>query len=233
MQRKAWVSNVIIGVMLMGILCLALPFDSIVASAKTEGVYYKGDTNKPNASLMINVYQGSEFIEPIMHALTEGGAKATFFVGGSWASRNPEIVKKIVDNGFEIGNHGYLHKDHDKISAERQSQEITTCHDLIKQLTGVEMTLFAPPSGAYNRTTVEICNTLNYKTIMWTLDTIDWRDKSSDLVFKRATKKIQNGNLILMHPTAHTLEALPSVINAYTRAGIQLVSVSDNIMSTI
>ena len=233
MQRKAWVSNVIIGVMLMGLLCLALPFDSIVASAKTERVYYKGDTNKPNASLMINVYQGSEFIEPIMHALTEGGAKATFFVGGSWASRNPEIVKKIVDNGFEIGNHGYLHKDHDKISAERQRQEITTCHDLIKQLTGVEMTLFAPPSGAYNRTTVEICNTLNYKTIMWTLDTIDWRDKSSDLVFKRATKKIQNGNLILMHPTAHTLEALPSVINAYTRAGIQLVSVSDNIMSTI
>lgn len=219
--------------MLMGLLCLALPFDSIVASAKTEGVYYNGDITKPNASLMINVYQGSEFIEPIMHALTEGGAKATFFVGGSWASRNPELVKKIVDNGFEIGNHGYLHKDHDKISAERQRQEITTCHDLIKQLTGVEMTLFAPPSGAYNRTTVEICNTLNYKTIMWTLDTIDWRDKSSDLVFKRATKKIQNGNLILMHPTAHTLEALPSVISAYTRAGIQLVSVSDNIMSTI
>lgn len=233
MQRKAWVSNVIIGVMLMGLLCLALPFDSIVASAKTEGVYYNGDTTKPNASLMINVYQGSEFIEPIMHALTEGGVKATFFVGGSWASRNPELVKKIVDNGFEIGNHGYLHKDHDKISAERQRQEITTCHDLIKQITGVEMTLFAPPSGAYNRTTVEICNTLNYKTIMWTLDTIDWRDKSSDLVFRRATKKIQNGNLILMHPTAHTLEALPSIISAYTRAGIQLVSVSDNIMSTI
>lgn len=168
-----------------------------------------------------------------MHALSEGGAKATFFVGGSWASRNPELVKKIVDNGFEIGNHGYLHKDHDKISVERQRQEITTCHDLIKQITGVEMTLFAPPSGAYNRATVKICNTLNYKTIMWTLDTIDWRDKSSDLVFKRATKKIQNGNLILMHPTAHTLEALPSVISAYTKAGIQLVSVSDNIMSTI
>ena len=104
---------------------------------------------------------------------------------------------------------------------------------MVKGISGVEMTLFAPPSGAYNRDTVRIADELGYKTIMWTLDTIDWRDKSADLVYKRATKKLNNGNLILMHPTAHTLQALPGIIATYKNAGFDLVSVSENIMSSI
>ena len=231
-KRTIW-SNVIIFSMLLGLVVLAIPLDTLVASAKTEGVYYNGDTTKPNVSLMINVYWGDEYIEPILHALEVGGAKATFFVGGSWASKNGELLNKIISAGHEIGNHGYLHKDHDKISNERQYQEIKTCHDMVKGISGVEMTLFAPPSGAYNRDTVRIADELGYKTIMWTLDTIDWRDKSADLVYKRATKKLNNGNLILMHPTAHTLQALPGIIATYKNAGFDLVSVSENIMSSI
>lgn len=232
-MRKTIIVNILIISILVGLLVLAIPANSIVTSAKTEGVYYNGDTTKPQASLMINVYWGTEYIEAILHALQMANVKATFFVGGSWVAQNIEIFEKIVDSGNEIGNHGYLHKDHDKISDSRQLQEIQTTHNLVKDLTGVDMTLFAPPSGAYNRATVSIAEGLGYKTIMWTLDTIDWRDKSADLCFKRATKKLANGNLILMHPTAHTLEALPSIMAAYKNAGIELVTVSENILSLI
>ena len=91
------------------------------------------------------------------------------------------------------------------------------------------MTLFAPPSGAYNNKTLEIANNLNYKTIMWSKDTIDWRDKDENLIYSRATNNAKNGDLILMHPTQETLSALPKIIEFYKNNNFNLTTVSNNI----
>ena len=88
------------------------------------------------------------------------------------------------------------------------------------------MTLFAPPSGSYSKTTLEVCSSLNYKTIMWSKDTIDWRDSDINLIVKRATKNVTNGDLILMHPKSHTLNALDQIIKIYEEKNLQLVTVS-------
>ena len=74
------------------------------------------------------------------------------------------------------------------------------------------MNLFAPPSGAFNNSTIEAANTLQYKTIMWTRDTIDWRDQDATTIYNRAVKNAKGGDLILMHPTKCTAEALPKII---------------------
>ena len=233
MHKSQIISNIIIGTLLVALVLLAIPFESVVANAKNEGVYFHGDTTSNKVSLMINVYSGSEYIEPILHALKNEDVKATFFIGGVWASRNADLVKKIFAAGHELGNHGYLHKDSDKISTSRLEQEIKTCHDLVLKLTGYEMSLFAPPSGAYNQQAVQTASSLGYKTIMWTLDTIDWRDKSIELVYKRATKTLNGGNLILMHPTNHTVAALPQIISTYKNAGFQLTCVGENILANV
>ena len=68
---------------------------------------------------------------------------------------------------------------------------------------------------------------------MWSKDTIDWRDKDADLVFKRATKDIKGGDFILMHPTAHTLEALPRILDYYKELGIKSVTVTENITGNL
>ena len=108
-------------------------------------------------------------------------------------------------------------------------QEIEYNHKLIKGLIGVDMKLFMPPSGSYGLQTLEAAEKLGYTTIMWSKDTIDWRDNDTNLIIKRATKNMQNGDIILMHPTQCTKDALKSIVLAYKDAGFNLVTVSQNI----
>lgn len=223
------VTNIIIFCMLIVLFVLSFPLDSITVAKINPNVIYRGDTSSKKITLMINVYWGTEFIEDILDVFDEYDFKTTFFIGGYWASKNIELLNEIIDRGHEIGNHGYNHKDHDKISAELNQKEIDMTHKLVLSNTGYEMTLFAPPSGAYNNTTVDVATSLGYKTIMWTRDTIDWRDKSSSLVYNRAVKDIAGGDLILMHPTQHTLSALPNILAYLKNNNFEATTVSDNI----
>ena len=206
---------------------------AVTASSVINGVIYTGDTNSKNVSLMINVYWGTEYIDGILKAFDDAGMKTTFFIGGTWAEKNQDTLQKIIDHGHEIGSHGYNHKDHDKLSSEQNYKEISNTHNLIKQITGKDMTLFAPPSGAYNSLTVATATRLGYKTIMWTRDTIDWRDKDSSLIFTRATNKMKGGDLILMHPTEHTMKALPRILDYIKSEGLTCNSVSETIKGVI
>ena len=113
------------------------------------------------------------------------------------------------------------------MTVEQNKEEIVLCTRLVKTITGEQITLFAPPSGSYGENTESACQALGLKLIMWTKDTIDWRDKDVDLLIKRATKNIDKGDLILMHPKDQTILALPSIIEAYQAAGFKLVTVSE------
>ncbi len=214
----------------IGALLLATVFSS---SPKNETVnasgfaIYKGATNEKKAALMFNVYEGAENVENILEILRKYSAKATFFIGGIWAEKNAETLLKIAVSGNELGCHGYLHKDHSKMTVEQNEEEIAICTRLVKNVTGERIKLFAPPSGAYGANTEEACKALGLKLIMWTKDTIDWRDKDVDLLVRRATKNIEKGDLILMHPKDQTVLALPRIIEAYQENGFELVTVSE------
>ena len=89
--------------------------------------------------------------------------------------------------------------------------------------------MFAPPSGAYNKHTINACRNLGYKVIMWSKDTIDWRDKDANLIYTRATKNAKGGDLVLMHPTKATAEALPNILKSYQNNQLRAVTVTENI----
>ena len=150
-----------------------------------------------------------------------------FFIGGSWAVKNLNLIKEIYTRGHELGNHGFYHKDQNNLNFDQNLQEIKMCHEVVSKNLGIEMKLFAPPSGAYNISTVDSAESLNYKTIMWTHDTIDWRDQDSDLIYKRATKDLSNGDLILMHPTKKTVEAITDIISTAINNGFNPTTVSN------
>ena len=200
-----------------------------IATNVFNGAYYNGEINSKNVSLMVNVYWGEEYLDEMLEILKENDVKTTFFLGGMWVLDNEEMVKKIVENGHEIANHGYKHKSQDSISQKDANTEIQTTHNLIKKMTNIDMNLFAPPSGAMNNQTIDVASKLGYKVIMWTRDTIDWRDKNADLIYKRATKNLKGGDLILMHPTKCTLEALPKIISFAKTNGFKLTSVSQTL----
>lgn len=222
--------NFLIVIMLISVSLVAVLGVSIVTTSSViNGVYYSGDENSNKISLMINVYWGTEYLDGMLEVLGEYDVKTTFFVGGTWTIKESDMLKKIYDAGHEIGNHAYSHKDMDKLSAEQNKKEISITHDLVKEFTGCEMNLFAPPSGAYNKTTVEVATALGYKTIMWTRDTIDWRDHDSDIIYKRVTENAKGGDFVLMHPTKCTLEALEDIIVTLQGEGFKLTTVSDNL----
>lgn len=210
-------------------VCFWTDNTAIVSTTGYKAIY-RGNENNKNVSLCINIYWGTEYVLDMLNTLTECNAKATFFVGGTWASQNVNILKSIFDAGHEIANHGYYHKDHKQIDYARNVQEIDYTHKLIKELLGIDMKLFMPPSGSFGTQTLEAAENLGYTTIMWSKDTIDWRDKNTSLIYNRATKNMQNGDIILMHPTECTRNALKNIITAYQQSGFDVVTVSQNIV---
>ncbi len=193
-----------------------------------DRVYRRGSA-EDGVSLMFNVYWGTEEVYGILDVLEEYGATATFFLGGSWADDNVDCVKAIAARGHEIGSHGYFHLSHDKLDYETNVREIATSAQLISLITHIPVTLFAPPSGAYSDETVRAAEAMDMKTILWSKDTIDWRDEDENLVFRRATEGVEGGDFILMHPMAHTLKALPAILKAYRERGLRAIAVGENL----
>ena len=162
----------------------------------------------------------------VVELLERNNIKATFFMGGCFIDDNLELIKYLAENGHELANHGYFHKQHGRLSYKENLLEIENCHKIVKAHTGVEMSLFAPPSGDYSKTTIEVCEKNGYKVILWSLDTIDWRDKNEKIVYNRATEKIKGGDFVLMHPKQHTLKVLPDILNFYLQKGLIVTTVS-------
>lgn len=200
--------------------------DGLAVDNISKLAYYNGNQKNPNISLMVNVYWGTEYLEQMLNIFKENDVKATFFLGGMWVLDNEDLVKQMQAEGHELANHGYKHKSQDKLTYEQAKTEIETTDNLIKKLTDVKMELFAPPSGAYNKQTLNVATELGYKTIMWSKDTIDWRDHDKALILKRATNNLKNGDLILMHPTEATVQALADIIKEIKQQGFNITTVS-------
>ncbi len=188
---------------------------------------YKGNADKKEVSLTINVVWGDEFIEPILKILADENIKATFFIGGKWAENTPDLLAKIVNDGHEIGNHGYSHEHMSKLSYEKNVEQIKKSADAIYKTCGIAPTYFAPPYGEFNDTTLKAANALGCTTIMWSVDTIDWRGDGVNAIIGRIKKNCHDGAIILAHPTADTVKALPEIISFVKSSGRNFVTVGE------
>lgn len=203
--------------------------NATTAMNKNENLFYGGKEEYGGVSLTFNVYESAQNVEKILKILDEFDAKATFFIGGSWADDNVDCVKEIYSRGHEVGSHGYFHKDHSKMSHEANLEEIRPSIKLLDMISGVQTRLFAPPSGAFNENTLTACATLDLRVIMWSRDTIDWRDKDKDLIVQRATKNLKAGEFILMHPKDVSVLSLPEILTYIRENGLKTLTVSQNL----
>jgi probable sporulation protein (polysaccharide deacetylase family) len=192
---------------------------------------YKGNPNKPMASLMINVAWGNEYIPGMLEVLDKENVKATFFFDGSWLSKNIETARTIQEKGHELSNHAYSHKDMSKLGREETVREIELTQKLLKEKLGVDNKLFAPPSGDFSELTVKVAYEMNLKTVLWTLDTVDWKKPPSDSIVRKIAARVEPGSLILMHPTESSLGALPGMIAEIKEKGLKLGTVSELLSS--
>lgn len=185
---------------------------------------YKGPGNEKVVSFTCNVDWGNEHIPGMLGIFKQESIRATFFVTGRWADKYPELLKGIYDEGHIIGNHGYSHKDHSKLTYEQNLNEISMAQQAIERVTGERPLFFAPPSGAFNEHTLKAARDLGYRVIMWSIDTIDWKRDGAAKIVERVNKKLHNGGIVLMHPTGQTVEALPVIIKNIRERGYQIIS---------
>lgn len=193
-------------------------------------------TEEKVIALTINVDWGEEYIPGLLDALDQGQAKATFFLTGRWASKNSELVKEILARGHEIENHGYSHPHPDHLSVVANEQEIIKTEKIIQSLTGQKTKYYAPPYGEKGASGLKAAQNEGYQTILWTLDTVDWRPESSpDLITQRivnpairyGVKPQKEGAIVLMHPKENTVKALPRILKELNNQGFKMMKLQE------
>lgn len=188
---------------------------------------YKGHPEKQTVSFLINVAWGNEYLPDILTILKKHNVHASFFLEGRWAQNNPELAKMIADAGHEIGNHSFTHPDMEKISAVKARDEIRKTNEVIKAITDKPVQWFAPPSGSYRDEIVQIAAEEKLGTVMWTVDTVDWKKPSPEQLLHRVMSNVHNGAMILMHPTDSTVRSLNQLIIQLKQKNLHIGTVSE------
>ena len=190
-----------------------------------EGVVVR--SGMPNSNQVVfscNVDWGEEVIPAMLEVFKENQIKITFFVSGRWAENHPDLLKVMYEAGHEIQSHGYSHKLCTQNSVETTKEEILKTEAVILDILGVKTNVFAPPSGDYDETTIELCKSMGYQMALWSADTIDWREGSTaDVIKERILKKQLNGAIVLMHPKEETVKALPDLIKEIKTRNLEIV----------
>ncbi len=187
-------------------------------------------TDKKQIALTFDGAWGNEDTSTLLDILDRQGVTATFFFTGGWIEKYPEDVKTILAKGHEVGNHSENHKQMSKLSKEQCKEEIQVVHDKVKELTGLDMTVFRPPFGDYDDTVIEAANELGYHVIQWDVDSLDWKDYGCESIIHTVTnhKHLGNGSIILMHNGAkYTKDALEEMIVCLKEQGYEFVKVSE------
>ncbi|MBX7207034.1 MAG: polysaccharide deacetylase family protein [Verrucomicrobiaceae bacterium] len=165
----------------------------------------------------------------LLDMLKERGIKATFFLVGKCAATWPDIVKRMHDEGHEIGNHTWNHLQLTRLKDTKVMSELQTTHDAIFKACGFAPTLYRPPYGATRLAQQKsIHDQFTYTCILWDVDPNDWRSpRSSTKVHDRVLAQTKPGSIILCHDIHHeTVDAMPSTLDDLKARGFQFVTVS-------
>lgn len=199
------------------------------ASAKKLPIYCVNTEDK-KVALSFDAAWGNEDTADLLALLKKHNVKVTFFMTGGWIEKFPDDVKAIAADGHDLGNHSENHKQMSQLSKENCIAELQKPHEKVKNLTGIEMTLFRPPYGDYNNTVIEASNQIGYHCIQWDVDSLDWKDYGTESIINTVLthKHLGNGSIILMHNGAkYTKDALESIILGLKEKGYELVPISE------
>ncbi|WP_309123464.1 polysaccharide deacetylase family sporulation protein PdaB [Paenibacillus sp.] len=197
---------------------------------------YKVDTDQKVLALTFDISWGETRAEPIIDVLQQKGVKkATFFLSAPWSEAHPDIVKKIMDAGYEIGSHGHKHDNYSQMTDEEIRKQIRTAHTVLSQVTGKAPTLLRLPNGDFDKRVLKIANELGYKTIQWDTDSKDWTNPGVDRIVSTVVSRAHPGDIVLLHASdsvKQTHEALPAIIDELRAKGYSFATVTELITGT-
>lgn len=182
------------------------------------------DPNKPVVALTFDDGP-SKYTREIVEVLDKYNACATFFILGNKVPIYEKTLINLIKKGNEIGNHSYNHKWLTKLSNENFREQIDKTQNIIKDKLNYEPKYLRPTYGSVNQ---RIRRNTNLEIVLWNVDTLDWKIKSSSKIAKRTISKVKNGDIILMHDThERTLEAIKKIVPELQKHGYQFVTISE------
>lgn len=185
----------------------------------------QGNSLKKEITLMINVAWGNEFIAPILDILNEENATASFFVVGSWAEENENLLKRIFEDGHTVENHG--HTDtvvYTELSPEEINTGLEKVNSIVQAVTGRKPKYYTPHEGEFNDLVLEAVSRQGMRTVLWSIDTVDWMLPGVEAMRSKVLENLHGGGIVLMHPTADTVIFLRETIPLIKEQGFQIVN---------
>lgn len=197
--------------------------------APRKATYTACNVDKPYIAITFDDGPHGALTPKLLDMLKERKIKATFFVVGTCAAEYPDIIKRIHDEGHELANHSWNHTNLAKLSTDGVRSQIQKTNDIVEKTTGVKMTLLRPPYGSFREAQRQWAVTeMGMPSILWAVDPMDWRDRSSSLVRDRIVSNTKAGDIILCHDIhATTVNAMPSTLDQLTARGFQFVTCSE------
>ena len=216
------------------LIYLDIPLDSLkllIDIDKNEGKDTYLSIKKRNVSLDDKVIAltfddgPSKYTNDILNVLKKYNACGTFFLIGNKVDFYKDTLRRMLEEGSEIGNHSYDHKLLTRLSKEEFQDEINNTQEAIKKITGFTPTLFRPTYGGYTNT---LKSYTDLKFVLWDVDSLDWKVKSKTKILKNVLPNVKSGSIILMHDNhRYALDALEDIITNLKGDGYKFVTVSE------
>lgn len=201
------------------------------AQSPTSEVRYSNPGAGMKLALTFDDGPHPEHTKKILDFLARYNIRATFFVVGENAEIYPELIRRELSEGHEVGNHTYTHADLSKLSYRQQCDEVIFAENVLYEENEHRTCLLRPPGGLYNKNTFRMAQRFDYTVILWSLDTRDWAHTPSDKIVNKVLTKVKDGDVLLFHDyiagDSPTLSALEKIIPELIKRGYEFVTVSE------
>ena len=190
---------------------------------------YRGEKD---LALTFNIGWGDEKAGPILDTLKKENVKAaTFFLAGSWAERHPDLVSRIVKDGYEVGILGYAYEDYSDLEDAQIAKDLSKAAEVFKKLDVKNIKLVRAPTGHFDTRTLKIAARYGYTVVHWKIDSKDWENPGIQKIVENVNRA-EKGDIVLMHASdaaKQTASALPLILQNVRSKGLKLVTVSEMI----
>lgn len=202
--------------------------NTIQTSAKnTEMPISKVKTERKEVAISINCSQNVENIDSIIDSLSKMKVSATFYITGEIAEKYPDEIKKIVNNGNEIGSLSDKYTNLKNKSEEEIKNSIVEANVKIEKTIGRKVSTFRPPYGECNETIIKQARSQNLSVVQWNIDSLDYNGLNGEEIWERINENLCPGSIILMHNSAqYAANSLEDIIHNIQEKGYEIKTVN-------
>lgn len=199
---------------------------------KKHDAFYLGDTSKKEIYLTFDNGYENGYTEKVLDVLKKKKVPAAFFVTGYYLKDQPDLVKRMVNEGHIVGNHSWHHPDMTQVNDVRFKKELDMIKEEYKNITGLDnMTYLRPPRGTFSDRTLALANQMGYQHVFWSLAYVDWytdQQKGWRYSYDNIMAQIHPGAILLLHTVSKdNAEAMEKVIDDLRKQGYEFKSLDE------